>query len=94
MADIGGSIANMQLWREEKTLRKRDGATLYFGGREVSFSDTGDLPADLRGLAATMLEALGEAVQACVDAHDKQAAASAADEEACRRAAIEDIKRL
>ena len=94
MADIGGPIAYMSLWRDEKILRKRDGAFIDFAYRELSFSDTGELPADLRGLATTMLEALGKAVAACVETHDKLAAASAADEEKRRAVAIEDIKRL
>ena len=93
-ADVGGSIAYMSLWRKEGALRKRDGAYLDFAGKEISFSDTDELPADLRGLATTMLEALGKAVAACVEAHDKRMAASAADEAARRAAAIEDIKRL
>ena len=88
MTDIDGSLAKMSTWQGGK----KDRARLYFAGKELSFSDTRELPAELRGLCETMLEALAQATQICVDAY---VVAAAEKKEKRRRAdAIADIKNL
>jgi hypothetical protein len=95
-ADIDGAVAVLNVFLNKGGLlgKKSGKARLDFAKRELSFTDTKELPVDLQKLAEAMLEALGEATQLCIAAAEEKKANRQADEDARRARAIEEIKKL
>ena len=95
-ADIDGAGAVLSVFSSKGGLLGGSKATgrLDFANRELSFTDTRELPAELQKLAEAMLEALGQATQLCIAAAEEKKSKRQADEDVRRDRALEDIKKL